>query len=382
MSLKKVMKGLPPDLLAAEGLLYHDWTAISSNQRECISRLGITIQMEQESYLIEHPEVKAMLEVFVSKMTRLTKKKDVLKEAAIHFTRPAEVLDQEIRERLGLPTHGPYKMDNKPKHQHKDLDLEYDLRNIILKHYPPEEWKIPTPVIPTPDTASSSFMSLITSDTTLPTPEPIPTPEPTLSETFFAVVSYTVDKAIYLHVDDAALRYDTAYVELMKIVEEAMEIPVIEIREDIANLFYNAYKMFELNIMEKERIAAEIAWEKRTRKKMKRTLRKLNNFKGYETPTTPKSEISSHESYMKPPPRPCVCHPQLRYNRYPKDRFGIYLPRETTYSDANVTSTPAISLESIAEPDDDDKVDTKSIISKKSGISTKSSAIKKNAAFQ
>lgn len=80
------------------------------------------------------------------------------------------------------------------------------------------------------------------------------TPEPTLSETLFNVISNTVDKAIFSHVDDAALRYDTAYVELMKAVEQAMEIPVIEIREDIAELFYNAYKMFELNILEKERI--------------------------------------------------------------------------------------------------------------------------------
>lgn len=80
------------------------------------------------------------------------------------------------------------------------------------------------------------------------------TPEPTLSEIFLGVVSNTVDKAIYAHVNDAVLRYDTAYVELMKAVEQAMEIPVIEIREDIAQLFYNAYKLFELDIMEKERI--------------------------------------------------------------------------------------------------------------------------------
>lgn len=75
-----------------------------------------------------------------------------------------------------------------------------------------------------------------------------------MSEVFFVVISNTVDKAIYLGVDDKALRYDTAYVELKKCVEEAMEIPVYEIKEDIAELFYNAYKMFELLIAEKERV--------------------------------------------------------------------------------------------------------------------------------
>lgn len=85
-------------------------------------------------------------------------------------------------------------------------------------------------------------------------PEPVKTPEPTLSEVMFVVVSNTVDKAIYSRVDDLALRYDTAYVEVMKAVEEAMEVPVQVIKADVAELFFNAYKMFELIILEKERI--------------------------------------------------------------------------------------------------------------------------------
>lgn len=39
---------------------------------------------------------------------------------------------------------------------------------------------------------------------------------------------------------------------------------------------------------------------------------------GFETPPTPKSEISSHESYKEPPQKPCVCHPPFYYNRYAK----------------------------------------------------------------
>lgn len=67
-------------------------------------------------------------------------------------------------------------------------------------------------------------------------------------------MSNTIDKAVYSNVNDQDLRYDTAYVELSKAVEQAMEIPVVEIREDIARLFFNAYKLFELEIMERERI--------------------------------------------------------------------------------------------------------------------------------
>ncbi|XP_053624027.1 uncharacterized protein LOC128682962 isoform X2 [Plodia interpunctella] len=313
-----------------------------------------------------------MLEILISKTALSNKRKDILKEVAEHFTRPDTELDAEIRERLNIPPKVPYTSQCKTPFKYKDLDLETDLKRIILKHYPPPPWKVPTPSISTPDTASSSFISIITSDTTLPTPEPIPTPEPTLSETFFGLISNTVDKAIFLHVDDYALRYDTAYVELKRAVEEAMEVPVAEIKEDIAELYYNAYKLFELDILEKERIAAEIAWDKRMRKKLKRTLRRQKNFKGYETPPTPKSEISSHESYKKPPQPPCICHPQFHYNRYPKDRFGIYMPRTEVYRDHNITVTPAISIESIDEAANQQPEDAKSTASNKSKVSTKS----------
>ncbi|RVE45056.1 hypothetical protein evm_010290 [Chilo suppressalis] len=379
MPFTKSMKGVPQKTLAAKGLVSHDYDAITACQRECTSRVGEAIQLEQEAYLNAHPEVRAMLENLLSVMSSAGKKKDILKDVAIFFTRPPEVLDQEIRERLGIPPGVPYTQESKPAFKYKNLDLQYDLKNIVMKHYPSASWTIPTPVVSTPNTMSSSFISHITSETTQPTPEPVPIPEPTLSETMFVVISNTVDKAIFLHVDDAALLYDTAYVELMKAVEQAMEIPVIGIREDIADLFYTAYKHFELDIMEKERIAAEIAWEKRMRKKLKRTLRRLHNFKGYETPPTPKSEISSHESYKVPPQRPCICQPQFHYNRYPKDRFGIYLPREKKFKDKNVTLTPAISV-SLSDPNE--TFDTKSIISKKSAASMKSTASHKTTSFK
>ncbi|KOB68016.1 Uncharacterized protein OBRU01_18952 [Operophtera brumata] len=303
MPIWKNMKGIPSEKLAAEGLMSNDWALLTPCQRECNTRLGMTIQLEQEAYLTQHPEVRAMLEIFLGKMIESSKRKDFLKDAAEHFTRPEKELDKEIRENLGLPSDGPYTKD---------------LRDITLKHFPSKPWSIPTPSLSTRNTPSSSFLSIITSDTTIPTPEPIPTLPPTLSEAFFEVVSNTVDKAIFFHVDDKALRYDTAYIEVTKRVEEAMEIPVIEINEDIAELLFNAYNLFEMNIMEKEKIAAELAWERRMRKKMKRTLRRQRNFKGYETPPTPKSEVSYHESFVNPPMRPCICHPQFHYNRYAK----------------------------------------------------------------
>lgn len=57
------MKGLPSDLLAAEGLMYQDWHAITPCQRACTMRLGIAIQREQESYMTKHPEVKGQNEI-------------------------------------------------------------------------------------------------------------------------------------------------------------------------------------------------------------------------------------------------------------------------------------------------------------------------------
>lgn len=57
MPLHKIMKGLPSDFLAAKGLLYQDWSSLTPCQRECMTRLGMTIQIEQEAYLTEHPEV-------------------------------------------------------------------------------------------------------------------------------------------------------------------------------------------------------------------------------------------------------------------------------------------------------------------------------------
>ncbi|XP_045784851.1 uncharacterized protein LOC123880657 [Maniola jurtina] len=343
MPFKKKMKGLPSDKLPADGLMSRDLEALNPYQLACIQRLGNTLQLEQETYLLRHPEVKAMLELFIGKMTQKNKRKGVLKEAAEHFTRPTAELDREILERLNLRSQGPYTQGMNVPERYFDKNLMDDLRKLINVYDKPDSPKLSTPVASTINTESSSFMSIQTSDTTLSTPEPIPTPEMTLSETLFSFVSNTVDKAIFLRVDDEILNYDTAYIELSKAVERAMEIPVIEIRLDIAELLQNAYDMFEFKIMEQERIAAEIAWEKRMRKKLKRTLRRLDNFKGYETPPTPKSEISSHESYKVPPPRPCICHPQFHYNRYPKDRFGIYLPSENNFSTGNVTVTPEIS---------------------------------------
>ncbi|XP_063374073.1 uncharacterized protein LOC134661810 [Cydia amplana] len=312
------------------GFCESDWEATTPCQREAVARLGRTLQLEQEAFLMQNSKIRYMLETYFSKLVTAGKSRESLKDVAAKMIEICDNVDNN-------PGAHPQNFKEKPVFTYEDKDIERDLKNIYRKHYPPSPWDVSSSIRPTPNTLSSSFMSVVTSETTLPTPEPIPTPEPTVSEVMLQMVSNTVDKAIYSQVNEAALRYDTAYVELAKAVEEAMEIPIIDIRADIAALLCNAYQMFEMDIIEKERIAAEIAWEKRMRKKLKRTLRRLHNFKGYETPPTPKSEISSHPSYKVPPPRPCVCHPQYHYNRYPKDRFGIYLPRGEEFSKESVT---------------------------------------------
>lgn len=57
MSFKRVMKGQNTDRLPARGLFHQNVNAITACQSECIRRLGKTIQLEQEAYLINHPEV-------------------------------------------------------------------------------------------------------------------------------------------------------------------------------------------------------------------------------------------------------------------------------------------------------------------------------------
>ncbi|XP_063634181.1 uncharacterized protein LOC134804838 [Cydia splendana] len=330
MSFIKNMSGMAVPAMRNE-FCEADWEATTPCQREAVARLGRTVQLEQEAFLSQNPKIRYMLETYFGKLVTGGKSRESLKDAAAKMIEICDDLNEN-------PGPVPQNCNEKPVFTYEDKDIERDLKNIYTKHYPPSPWEVSSSMRPTPNTLSSSFLSIVTSETTLPTPEPIPTPEPTVSELMLQMVSNTVDKAIYSQVNEGALLYDTAYVELSKAVEEAMEIPVIEIRADIADLLFRAYRLFELNIIEKERIAAEIAWEKRMRKKLKRTLRRLHNFKGYETPPTPKSEISSHPSYKVPPPRPCACHPQFYYNRYPKDRFGIYLPRGEEFSNESVTA--------------------------------------------
>ncbi|CAH0578069.1 unnamed protein product [Chrysodeixis includens] len=364
MPIMKRVKGLAHDLLAAEGLMYQDWDAVTPCQRECTARLGIALQREQEAYMTKHPEILAMLKIFMAKMTQRNKRKDIQREAAEHFTRSFADLDEEIRMFLESPADGPYiDMSDRTFYNFDDDEFIKDLRRIIAKHFPPPPWHVPSPPHSLTNTLSSSFISIVTSDSTLPTPEPVPTPEPTISEIFYGMVSNAVDKAIFAHVNEPEILYDTAYVELMKAVEQAMEIPVIEIRLDIATLFNNAYRMFDLIIAEKERLAAQEAWERRMRKKLKRSLRRQKNFKGYETPppSTPSDFSSSQQSDQRPPPRPCQCQPLAHYNRYGKDRFGIYLPGEE-FNKQNVTTTPVLSVENLLA----EMTESKSLISKKS----------------
>ncbi|XP_049885495.1 uncharacterized protein LOC126380259 [Pectinophora gossypiella] len=365
MPLRKVMKSVPLEHMAAKGLFRHDLDAITQCQRECTSRLAMTIQLEQEAYLAAHPEIIAALELYISYTSSVMKRRsEFLKQAAEYFLRPLEDLDADIRKRLGVGPEDNYNKGKKVYHIRDDEKLMNDLAAIIQKHSPKEPWSHVESSVSIPNTESSSFISVKTSESTLPTPEPVPTPEPTFEELMFRMVSNVVDKAIFLHVDDAILNYDTAYVELSKAVEAAMEVPVVLIKEDIHEILEKAYELFEVDIIEKETYAAAIAWEKRMRKKMKRSLRRQDNFKGHETPTTPVSPSSSNESYKRPPPRPCRCHPQWHYNRYDKDRFGIYLPRDLQYDGLNATVTPVLSDED-AEGQGED-VDAVSTVSRKS----------------
>lgn len=59
------MKGVPADWLPAEGLWSLDRDAVTPCQIECVNRLGKTLQIEQENYLLRHNEVFAFLATFL-----------------------------------------------------------------------------------------------------------------------------------------------------------------------------------------------------------------------------------------------------------------------------------------------------------------------------
>lgn len=41
----------------ADGLLYNDWNVVSPCQVKCVETLSRSIQLEEEAYLTDHPEV-------------------------------------------------------------------------------------------------------------------------------------------------------------------------------------------------------------------------------------------------------------------------------------------------------------------------------------
>lgn len=51
------MKGVPLEDLAIEGIFENDRNSLTTYQQECLTRFGMTYRMEQEAYLIMHPEV-------------------------------------------------------------------------------------------------------------------------------------------------------------------------------------------------------------------------------------------------------------------------------------------------------------------------------------
>ncbi|CAG9138134.1 unnamed protein product [Plutella xylostella] len=445
MPVIKTGYGIPKPRLAAEGIISHDLEALSPFQRDCTTRLGAAIQVEHEAYLAEHPEVLAMMKRFVAEMTRernYLPQDRILRASAEYFTRPEKVLEEEVRQDLGLTPDQHYtqvlqcdryiqlastkskstravrrRNDVMPQRLRSSIDqqcpslqrnttepcrcllrrntftpprlvlvvaspvrrrstsctchvpmfndaatplrrhtaaaathrtklswhkkdefstLGGELKTIKETHFPPDFFDLKSSSADIPETVSSTFVSIVTSDTTLPTPDPIPTPELTVYETLYQYISNACDKAIYTNVSDDILRYDTAYVELMCAVERAMEIPVSGVKEDIAELLYNAYQMFEVIIREKEQV-------------------------GYETPPTPKSTLSSHPSYLVPLQRPCECAPQFHYNRYPKDRFGRYLPQPEPFSNKNVTITPQFSIESVTKKSEEEKIEEENL---------------------
>ncbi|CAB3225212.1 unnamed protein product [Arctia plantaginis] len=69
--------------------------------------------------------------------------------------------------------------------------------------------------------------------------------EQTTSEQIRDEVVNIVNLAVLSKATDEDIQYDIAYVEVMYAVEDAMEIPIIEIRKDVIELLRMSYYVFE-----------------------------------------------------------------------------------------------------------------------------------------
>lgn len=52
------MKGLPQEKLPADGLMTKNLDALTPCQLACTERFGNILKLEQETYLLRHPEVR------------------------------------------------------------------------------------------------------------------------------------------------------------------------------------------------------------------------------------------------------------------------------------------------------------------------------------
>lgn len=63
MPIKRFNIGIPTISSPAEGIFYQNTEILSLYQKKCIERFGKTIQLEQQAYLDQHPEVNILYNI-------------------------------------------------------------------------------------------------------------------------------------------------------------------------------------------------------------------------------------------------------------------------------------------------------------------------------
>ncbi|CAB3225209.1 unnamed protein product [Arctia plantaginis] len=327
----------------------HNVTVNHGHQQEFLRQFMHEILLEQKSYLLVHPEIKLLLKGYIANMTSFPRKPiDVLKHAAFYFTRPYATLQKEINKLLQKTMETQRVFSNK---NNELFDYE-DLLKLLNENIDEDKEKVFHTENSTSETTTSSFISILTSVSTLMTPDFVEDLEQTTSSKIQEELLEILDKAVLSKVTDEDIQYDIAYVEVMNAVEDAMEIPIIEIRKDVIELLRMAYYVFEFQVAEKEKMGAQNTANNRLRKKWKKIVRYHHNFKGHERPHVAGSKVSSNELLAMESHKYQV---QCCFNRYPKNSFGVYLPRESAFSDESVTA--AVAIEEMMEKDQNHMAD-------------------------
>ncbi|XP_028174793.1 uncharacterized protein LOC114363307 isoform X1 [Ostrinia furnacalis] len=265
--------------------------------------------------------VQALASLFIAHMSR----KPVidrfeLRDAGYFFTRPADVLQVEVEEVL--------KKNNRfgPR---EEMRKKYR-QNPIPRPGSVPDCACPSLNTPSIDSVYSSFISHSSSASTLPTIAVKEQVTPRLDEALWQLVTQALNNALNnMYVArEHELYYDEAYLCLMGCMQKAVETVWGPKIQEITGIIDSIIDDVRRITSEKRRLKLLM-----TDKLPSKVNRLKTDFKGYE-------ENPDYPDLKKKEILETLKSRQGTYNRYPKDKFGVYLPTCDKSLDVSVTYVP------------------------------------------